>query len=531
MASENLSFNLADLFEIVADAVPDRLCLVSGTARLTYRELDEQANRVAAALAALGVGAGDRVAILSTNRAEWLETQIGAYKLRAVPINVNYRYTAGELAHVIADAGCVALVGERELIARLGTARDDLKELRHVLVLEDGTTDGLPEAIPYEKAVASASPVRVPVERSGDDLYLLYTGGTTGLPKGVMWRSEDIFFAAMGGGNMVGDPIATPAQAADNATAGGLTIMVNAPLMHGAGMWVAWAALTSGSKLVLWSQPSFTAPDVLDLAVREGVQVMVLVGDAMARPLVEEIEQGSYDLSALFVLATGGSVTSPAVKQRLHAAIPSLAIILDAVGGSETGAAGQGIEPGPDGRPRFLLRPGVAVLDENLRPVTPGSEEIGVFARAGRIPLGYWNDDAKTAATFVTDPDGVRWALQGDMAKVDAEGNLILLGRGSTVINTGGEKVFVEEVEAALKSHPAVYDALVIGVPDERLGQRVTAVLSLAGKDPGSDALRAHCRTQLAGYKIPREIHVVEEVRRTPSGKADYGWARQTALD
>jgi acyl-CoA synthetase (AMP-forming)/AMP-acid ligase II len=346
----------------------------------------------------------------------------------------------------------------------------------------------------------------------------------------VMWRSEDIFFAAMGGGNMVGEPITTVAQAGENAAAGGLTIMVNAPLMHGAGMWVAWAALTSGSKLVLWSEPGFRAADVLDLTVREGVQVMVLVGDAMARPLVEEIERGSYDLSALFAITTGGSVTSPDVKERLRAALPSLAIILDAVGGSETGAAGQGIDPGPDGRPRFLLRPGVAVLDEKLRPVAPGSEEIGVFARSGRIPLGYWKDEAKTAATFVTDADGVRWALQGDMAKVDAEGNLILLGRGSTVINTGGEKVFVEEVEAALKAHPAVYDALVVGVPDERLGQRVTAVLSLAGEDPGVEALRDHCRDRLAGYKIPREIHVVGEVRRTPSGKADYGWARQTAL-
>ncbi|MEO5875560.1 MAG: AMP-binding protein, partial [Streptosporangiaceae bacterium] len=507
MSSESLAFNLADLFETVADAAPDRLGLVSGDVRLTYRELDERANRLAAALAALGVGAGDRVAILAANRAEWLETQIGVYKLRTVPVNVNYRYTAGELAHVIADAGCVALVGERALIARLGTARADLLELRHVLALEDGTAYELEDVLPYEEALAAVSPARVPVQRSGDDLYLLYTGGTTGLPKGVMWRSEDIFFAAMGGGNMIGQPIATPAEAGVNAAAGGMTILVNAPLMHGAGMWVAWAALTSGGTLVLWSQPGFHAPDVLDLIVAEGVQVMVLVGDAMARPIADELEQHSYDLSQMFAIATGGSVTSPDVKQRLKASIPSLAIILDAIGGSETGTGGQGIDPGPDGRPRFLPKPDVAVLDEKLRPVTPGAEEIGVFARTGRIPLGYWGDEAKTAATFVTDPDGTRWALQGDMATIDAEGNMILLGRGSTVVNTGGEKVFVEEVEAALKSHPAVYDALVVGVADERLGQRVTAVVSLAGTAtaPQTEELRAHCRDKLAGYKIPRE--------------------------
>ncbi len=524
------SFNLADLFELVADAVPDRLALVAGDTRLTYAELEARANRTAAALAAAGVGPGDRVSILSVNRAEWLETQIAAYKLRAAPVNVNYRYTAGELAHVIGDSGSAALVGERGPLARLTSVRDTLPDLRYVLVLEDGTDGEVPGSVGYEEALAAASPGRVPAERSGDDLFLLYTGGTTGLPKGVMWRSEDIFFQAMGGGNMVGDPIQRPGQAAENALAGGLTIMCNAPLMHAAGIWVCWAALLSGSKLVLWSRPSFSAAGILEVAAREGVQVMTVIADVMARPIVEllEAEPGAYDLSSLLVVATGGSVTSPGVKERLHRAIPSLMMILDPIGGSETGTAARAIEPGPDGVPRFAPQPDAAVLDEKLRRIEPGSQEIGVFARSGRIPIGYWNDEAKTAATFVTDADGVRWALQGDMMRVDAEGNMILLGRGSGVVNTGGEKVYAEEVEAALKSHPAVYDVLVVGVPDERLGQRVTAVVSLSSP-AGEEELRDHCRLTLAGYKVPRRIHVVDEVRRTPSGKADYRWAKETA--
>ncbi|GAA0969048.1 acyl-CoA synthetase [Actinocorallia libanotica] len=526
------SFNLADLFEIVADAVPDRLALVAGDTRLTYAELDARANRVAAVLAEAGVGPGDRVSILSVNRAEWLEAQIAAFKLRAAPVNVNYRYTAGELAHVIGDSGSAAVVGERGPLSRLGDARDRLPELRSVLVLEDGSEEEVPGGAAYEEALAAASPARVPAERSGDDLFLLYTGGTTGLPKGVMWRSEDMFFQGMGGGNMVGEPIQRPEQAGENALAGGLTIMCNAPLMHAAGIWVSWAALTSGSKLVLWSEPSFSAAGILEVAAREGAQVMTTIGDTMARPIADFLEAnpGAYDLSSLLVVATGGSVTSPDVKERLQRALPSLMTVLDPIGGSETGTAARAVEPGPDGTPRFMPQPDAAVLDEKLRRIEPGSDEIGVFARSGRIPIGYWNDPVKTAATFVTDADGVRWSLQGDMMRVDAEGNMVLLGRGSTVVNTGGEKVYVEEVEGALKSHPAVYDALVVGVPDERLGQRVTAVVSVSGP-VDEEELRGHCREVIAGYKIPKRIHVVDEVRRTPSGKADYPWAKRTAAE
>jgi len=526
------SFNLADLFEIVADAVPDRLALVAGDVRLTYAELEARANKAAAALAEAGVGPGDRVSILSFNRAEWVEAQLAAYKLRAAPVNVNYRYTAGELAHVIKDSGSAALVAERSLAARLGPARAELPDLKYVMVLEDGDDSEIPDSVGYEEALAGASPERVPVERSGDDLFLLYTGGTTGLPKGVMWRCEDIFFQAMGGGDMLGEPIGRPEQAAENATGKDpVTIMCNAPLMHAAGIWIAWAALSSGWKLVLWSEQSFSPAGVLEVASREGVQLMTMVGDAMARPVADYLEAnpGVHDLSSLMIIAAGGSATSPDVKERLHRAIPSLLMYVEPLGGSETGTAARAVDVGPDGVKRFAPQPDAAVLNEKLQRVQPGSDEIGVFARCGRIPIGYWNDPEKTAATFVTDADGVRWSLQGDMMKVDAEGNMILLGRGSTVVNTGGEKVYVDEVEAVLKAHPAVYDALVVGVPDDRLGQRVTAVISVTSPVT-EEELREHCREQLAGYKVPKRVHVVDEVVRTPTGKADYRWARETAV-
>ncbi|MCP2340249.1 acyl-CoA synthetase [Actinomadura rupiterrae] len=524
------SFNLADLFEIVAEAVPDKLALVAGERRLTYRELDERANRFAHHLAAQGVGPGDTVSLLAHNRAEWLEAQIGAYKLRAVPVNINYRYTAGELAYVVGDSNSVALVGERSLLARLGEARGKLADLRHVILIEDGSDDEVTGAVEYESALAAQKPDGGFGERSEDDLYLLYTGGTTGMPKGVMWRHVDIFMAAMWGGNLIGDPIPKPETLSTKVLDGGLTTMVCAPLMHGAGMWVAWVALTSGSTLVLWTGRSFDAEQVLTIAAREKAVSLLAVGDVMARPLIAELEAkpGAYDLSALLVIATGGAATSPDVKARLHELVPSLLMVLDAFGGSETGASGQGVEPSADGHPRFMPRGNdTAVLDHMLRPVRPGSGDIGQLARSGRIPLGYWNDEAKTAKTFVTDENGVRWALQGDMARVDEDGAVVMLGRGSLVVNTGGEKVFVEEVEAALKTHPAVYDALVVGVPDERLGSRVAAVVSLApGASATPEELMVHTRATLAGYKAPRDIRIVDEVRRSPAGKADYRWAK-----
>ncbi|MEU5877496.1 AMP-binding protein [Spirillospora sp. NPDC047279] len=505
------SFNLADLFEVVAGACPDRLALVAAggppDVRLTYRELDERANRAAHHLRAAGVGPGDHVGVLAYNRAEWLESMIACFKLRAAPVNVNYRYVADELTHLLGDSECTALIAEPDLLANVDRAR--LPLLRHVLTIGDD----------YEKALAAASPARPPGERSSDDPYVLYTGGTTGLPKGVLWRCEDIFVAAMGGGNFGGPPVETPEALATCADRDPLRAQVHAPLMHGGGQWISWITLTTGGTVVLWTGRRFDARAALALAARERSQILMLVGNGMAQPIADELATGVHEDLAVFAFGSGGAPLSPDIRERLLAAVPD-AYVSDNLGGSETGAMGASAGPG-----RFALGPEFAVLDpDGLTPVAAGQE--GIVARTGHIPTAYWNDPAKTAATFVTDPGGRRWALQGDHARVEPDGTVTLLGRGSLVINTGGEKVFAEEVETVLRDHPSVSDAMVIGVPDPRLGHQVTAVVCGA---PATEALTAHCRAHLAGYKVPRTFHYVETIKRTPVGKPDYTWARTIA--
>ncbi|RJL34459.1 acyl-CoA synthetase [Bailinhaonella thermotolerans] len=516
-------FNLADVFETVADAVPDRLALVAGDVRLTYAELDARANRVARHLRDAGVGPGAHVGVLAWNRAEWLETMIGCLKARAAPVNVNYRYVADELAQLLGDSDCAALVGERSLVARVEPVRERLPLLRHVVVIEDGGPGPDGDAA-YEDALAAASPERIPGERSPDDPYILYTGGTTGLPKGVLWRAEDIFRSTL---SMVCGPVGSVEELAAARDREPLRFQVQAPLMHGNGQWVTWNAMAGGNTVILWTGRRFDPAGVLELAARERTQILSLVGDGMAHPLAGHLAEnpGAYDLSSLFSIGSGGAPLSPSVRDKLRAVLPDL-IFADTFGGSETGAAGPSVE-GAEGPPRFRMGPEFAVLGDDLRPVAPGSGERGVLARTGHIPLRYYKDEKKTAETFVTGPDGRRWALQGDCAEVDAEGLVVLLGRGSLVINTGGEKVFPEEVESVIRAHPAVYDAIVVGVPDPRFGQRVTAV---AVPEPGAtltlDDLTAFCRGRLAGYKIPRALELAPEIPRTPVGKPDYPWAR-----
>jgi fatty-acyl-CoA synthase len=524
------TFNLADLFEVTAGAVPERLALVAGDNRLTYAELDERASRFGRHLLDAGIEAGEHVAVLSWNRAEWMEAMIGAFKARAVPINLNYRYTAEELAQVLVDSGAAAIVAERSFLPHLDQVRDQLPRLRHTVVVEDGS-DAVPPAAAssYEAALAAADPHADFGPRSGDDRYVLYTGGTTGAPKGVVWRAEDIFFAALSGGRPGGEPISTPTELAE-AIVERRPWLVTSPMMHGNGQWNSLVPLLTGQGVVLWTGHRFDASDVARLAVDEAASLLVLIGDGMALPFLDAVEAdpSAYDLSALRVIASGGAILSPALKARLAALLPRVTVV-DGFGASESGSSGRLVGRGEGGPPRFSMSEDTAVLDDDLKPVPVG--DVGRLARRGHVPLGYWNDPIKTAATFPTDADGVRWAVPGDLARPEADGTITLLGRGSTSINTGGEKVHPEEVATAVKSHPAIIDAIVVGAPDERFGQRVVAVIQPApGAAPTVESVREHLRPILAGYKAPRQLVLADELRYTAQGKPDLRWATDLVL-
>ncbi len=530
------TFNLADLFESIVRAVPDREAIAAAERRLSYAELDLRATRLANALAARGIGPGDHVGVQLANGSEYLEAMLAAYKLRAVPINVNYRYVEGELLHLFEDSEIAALVVHRAFAPRVAAVAPKATRLGAFLVVEDasGAELELPGATDYEEALAEASPKGEFGPRSSDDLYIVYTGGTTGRPKGVMWRHEDIFFASMGGGDPMrtGTPISAPEELVGRITPQPVVALAAPPFMHAAAHWLAFNQLFSGGKLVTTRGGAFDPAEIWDLVDREAVNMLLIVGDAMATPLVDELAQRHERTSAaaLFAVVSGGALFSPATKDRLAALLPNR-MILDGLGSSETGTLGTEAPGGSKGPPRFRVGDDTAVLDDAGHPVAPGSGAVGRLARRGRIPLGYWKDEAKTRATFA-EIDGERWALPGDLARVDADGGIVLLGRGSLCINTGGEKVFPEEVESELKAHPDVFDALVVGVPDPRWGQRVVAVVQARrGASVDGDALRAFCRERLAAYKIPRDVVVVEQIERSPAGKADYRWASRVARE
>ncbi len=527
-------FNLADLFELVADTVPDRLALVAGEVRLTYRQLDERANRFAHFLIDSGITPGAHVGILAYNRAEWAESMIGCYKARVVPVNLNFRYVAPELRYVIENADLEVLVYERALSALVARSVDGGEPATPMLVvIEDGSeeSDAGLTTRSYEDVLAAARPERGFGPRSADDIYVLYTGGTTGMPKGVLWRQEDIFFAAMGGGGWGAEPIAHPDQLAgrlnpdDSSRA---VMLVVAPLMHGNAQWVMWNAFMMGGTAVLYTEHHYD-PDLLWRLIGEERVVSVgLAGDAMARPLAAALADappGTYDASSLFVIGSGGAMLSSTVKDELKRQLPNVTV-MDRFGSSESGAQGAA-EDGVSG-PRFVMSDDTSVLDDALRPLTPGDGKIGRLARSGRIPLGYHKDREKTDATFPVDANGVRWSVPGDLASVEADGTITVHGRGSASINSGGEKIFPEEVEAAIKSHPDIFDAIVVGIPDDRFGERVAAVVH--PKDghaaPSIEDLQTHCRAQIAGYKIPRQMLVVEEIPLTAAGKPDAKAAR-----
>ena len=527
-------FNLADLWEATADTVPERTALVVGDRRLTYGELEERATRLANWMATRGFGAGEHVALLLWNGTEYVEGFLAAHKLRGAAVNVNYRYVEEELRYLLDDSDAVGVVAHRRFAPRLAAIRGDLPRLRWVLLVDDdsGADPGDLDAVPYEQALASSSPERAFGPRSGDDPYLLYTGGTTGMPKGVLWRSEDAFFACIGGGDptrMQGE-VSSPEELRERIMDPSVFLPV-APLMHAAGNWTVMMWLYAGWAVVLVPGP--LDPKALWEAVeREKVTSMAVVGDAVLRPLLDAWDEaGGYDRSSLFLIGSGGAPLSPAVRERFLRTLPGV-ILADGYGSSETGIQAANRFSGDaagGGGSRFTPADAVVLDEETLEPVAPGSGVVGRVARTGRIPLGYYKDEAKTKATFF-ERDGRRWALTGDSATVEEDGSITLLGRGSLCINTGGEKVYPEEVEGVLRGHPDVYDVLVVGAPDERWGSRVVALVQLvAGRSAAEDDLIDHCRSHLAGYKVPKEVRFVDEVVRSPTGKPDYRWAAATA--
>ncbi|MBT2366032.1 acyl-CoA synthetase [Streptomyces sp. ISL-10] len=541
-----MEYNLADLFESVVDAVPDREALVyidhPGTGaerRLTYAGLDAAANRIAHHLLDAGLRPGEHLGLHLYNGVEYLQTVLGCLKARIVPVNVNYRYVEEELVYLYRDADLAALVFDAEFDQRVAGALPRADRLRHLLRVGtppdgaplDGTS--LVGAVAFAEAEAEASPGRGFAQRSGDDQFIIYTGGTTGMPKGVMWRQEDLFFSGLGGGAPTGEPVSSPEELAQRVAAGGdgITFFPTPPLMHGTSTLTAFIGFNFGQRVVLHRK--FVPSEVLRTIEREKVTSVSLVGDAMLRPLIDALSGPlkGCDLSSLFSVSSSGAIMSETVRAQFAALAPNV-LLLNNFGSSESGFNGTATDDsGPDNGFRLRVNSRTAVVDPaTYEPVKPG--EPGRIAQRGHVPLGYYNDPRKTAETFFR-RGGERWVLLGDMATVDDSGIVTVLGRGSQCINTGGEKVYPEEVEQALKSHPDVYDALVAGVPDGTWGNRVAAVVQprAGAAAPTLKDLRSHCRGRLAGYKIPRRLVITAEIRRSPSGKADYRWARAVASD
>jgi acyl-CoA synthetase (AMP-forming)/AMP-acid ligase II len=533
-----VEFNLADLFENAVDHFPYREYLVADGKRRTFKEMDERANRLAHHLTENGVGPGDHVGIYAYNCVEWVESLWAVFKIRAVWININYRYVEDELAYIFDNADLKALIYAREFGPRATAVRETLPQLHHTVCIEDGSGADCSalDSADFEQAMASGSPDRDFGPRSPDDRYILYTGGTTGMPKGVVWRHEDVFMA-LGGGI---DPMSnvkcgSPEEIVEREKDSQVCMMPIAPLMHGATQWAVMGGSFTGRKTVLAAK--FDPVDTWRLVEEEKVNGIMITGDAMGRPLVEALatEKEKRDLSSFFLLVSSAAVFSPTVKDDFFEYFPDL-MMLDSVGASEVGnngavVIGKGNTKMGAGGPTISPLGGTVVLDEDLNPIEAGSDVIGKIARYDHIPLEYYKDPVKSAKVYVTGPDGTRYSMPGDFARVEADGQITLLGRGSVCINSGGEKIYPEEVEAAVKSHPDVYDAVVVGVPDERWGSRVAAVIQARERaTPDLKSIQTHCREKIAGYKVPRELHMVSQMVRSPSGKADYPWAKRIAL-
>lgn len=543
-----MDFSLVEVARIAGTTAPERECLVHGDRRLTYADFLAKVDRLAQALVARDLGchverqalreweAGqDRLALYLHNCTEYIEGMYGAYAARVAPFNVNHRYVAEELRHLLSDSGATAIVYHSRFAPTLAAVRPDLPNLRVLLQVPDDSSNALLAGAEwYDEVLATAPDLPLP-DPSPDDLYVLYTGGTTGLPKGVLWRQGDIYPAALGGRRIsTGEEYPSAEAIADNVRRGGMRVLPSAPFMHGAAHWMALNAIGNGHTVVLPDDATtFDPVDCCRTIDRERVNLMLIVGDAFGRPLLEEIATGDHDLSSLTLLISGGAALSAPVKNALLDRLPTVAI-MDGLGSSESGQQASQVTPSGAMATTGTFKPGTGMeilSDDRTRTLAPGDEELGWLAQRGRVPLGYLGDAEKTARTFPT-VHGTRYSIPGDRARLTADGLLELHGRDSVTINTGGEKVFAEEVEAALAHHPAVYDAVVTGRTSARWGQEVVAIVQLGeGWSATTDELLATCAGHIARYKLPKEIVFVDRVQRSPAGKADYRWAREVVAD
>lgn len=535
-----MSYNIADLVEHTIDLVPDRVALADDVRSVTYAELEDRANRLAHYLQEQGVHPGDKVGIYSRNTIEAVEAMVAIVKARAVMVNVNYRYVENELQYIFDNSDMVALIHERRYSEKVTAVRPNSPQLKTVLVVNDGAENDVPlasDSVEYEAALAASSGERDFGDRSNDDIFMIYTGGTTGKPKGVMWRQEDWWRVLGGGINFItGEAIEDEWQQAK--LGAGNPQMVRypiPPMIHGGAQSATFHGLFDGGKTIML--PEFDAHRVWQAIDRHTVNLIFITGDAMARPMLDALDQGNpetgapYEHSALWAMASSAALFSPALKDGFIEQLPNT-VITDSIGSSETGFGGLSMATKGGthtGGPRVKIDASTEVLDDEGNPIPPGSDKVGLLARKGNIPVGYYNDPVKTAATF-KEFNGIRYSIPGDFARVEEDGTVTMLGRGSVSINSGGEKIYPEEVEGALKCHPEIFDALVIGIPDERWGQRVAAIVQCRGGDrPTLDDLRPVLSTEISSYKVPRSLWFVDEIKRSPAGKPDYGWAKDHA--
>jgi 3-oxocholest-4-en-26-oate---CoA ligase len=531
-------WNYGDVWETVADTQPDLVAINQGARNVTWAEFDRGADGVARFLLDLGVVQQDKVALYLYNAPEYLQATFAAAKIGLVPVNTNYRYGDDELAYLWDNADAVAVVFHGSFSDRIERVLDRVPRVKGWLWVDDGTGPCPDWAAPYSDAAKSAiDRVRAPWGRSGDDLFMLYTGGTTGMPKGVMWRQDDLFTLLLSGSSRRYDPDGGVDGVREvlSERPGGVTLLPACPLMHGTGAFTAYTVLTDGGRVCLLESRRYDPAEMLDVVEREKVNALVIVGDPFSRPLLAELDAhpGKWDLSSLAMIISSGAMWSEPVKERLLAHHPQM-LLADAFSSSEALGMGQSISGGGTAvkTASFTLGPNVKVLDESGREVDPGSGQVGVLALGGRNPLGYYKDEEKSARTF-KEIDGVRYSIPGDYAQVDADGTIHLLGRGSVVINSGGEKIFPEEVEEALKTHESVRDAVVVGVPDPTYGEQVVAVVELADGEASHDEaeLIAHVKDRLASYKAPRRVRFVATIGRAPNGKVDYKRHRAESME